>query len=102
MDETRTALITGGARRIGAAIARDLAGHGWAVAIHCNRSTAEAETLARDLRATGGTVAVVAADLTVMEDVERLVDRGHLCQVAGKRILDDFFGRTPAGRGEIL
>jgi len=30
----RAALVTGSARRIGAAIVRDLARHGWAVAIH--------------------------------------------------------------------
>jgi NAD(P)-dependent dehydrogenase (short-subunit alcohol dehydrogenase family) len=32
------ALITGAARRIGRAIALDLAAHGWAVAIHYRRS----------------------------------------------------------------
>jgi NAD(P)-dependent dehydrogenase (short-subunit alcohol dehydrogenase family) len=30
----RTVLVTGAARRIGAAIARHLAGEGWRVAIH--------------------------------------------------------------------
>jgi NAD(P)-dependent dehydrogenase (short-subunit alcohol dehydrogenase family) len=63
MDETRTALITGDARRIGAAIARDLAAHGWAVAIHCRRSAEDAEGLAAAIRAGGGRAAVVRADL---------------------------------------
>ncbi|HMB48000.1 MAG TPA: SDR family oxidoreductase [Afifellaceae bacterium] len=59
----RTALITGGARRIGRTIVRDLAAHGWAVAIHCNRSVAEAETEAQAIRQAGGTAAIIQADL---------------------------------------
>lgn len=59
----KTALITGGARRIGAAIARDLAAHGFAMAIHCGRSRGEAETLARTIEADGGRAAVLQADL---------------------------------------
>ena len=37
----QTALITGAARRIGRAIALDLAAHGWRVGIHYRRSRAE-------------------------------------------------------------
>ena len=37
-EAVKTALVTGGAKRIGRAIAEDLAAHGFAVAIHCNRS----------------------------------------------------------------
>ncbi|WP_295814501.1 SDR family oxidoreductase [uncultured Nitratireductor sp.] len=58
-----TALITGGAKRIGAAIARDLAHHGFAIAIHCSRSRQEAENLAREIIQAGGEAAVVQADL---------------------------------------
>jgi NAD(P)-dependent dehydrogenase (short-subunit alcohol dehydrogenase family) len=42
-------LVTGGARRIGAAIARRFGEAGWHVVIHCNRSIAEGEALATDL-----------------------------------------------------
>jgi len=59
----RTALVTGGARRIGAAISRDLAAHGWAVAIHCRDSIVEAEALATEIRRDGGRAAIVTADL---------------------------------------
>ena len=39
-----TVLITGAARRIGRAIALDMARDGWAVAIHYGRSAADAES----------------------------------------------------------
>src|SRR5437762_1777050 len=42
-------LVTGGARRIGKAIARRFGEAGWHVVIHCNRSLAEGETLAAEL-----------------------------------------------------
>ena len=38
--------MTGGARRIGAAISRRFAAAGWHVVIHCNRSLAAGEALA--------------------------------------------------------
>ena len=55
----RTAIITGGAKRIGGAITRALAADGWYVLIHCNQSRAEAEALATEL----GNASVVTADL---------------------------------------
>lgn len=42
-------LVTGGARRIGAAIARRFGAAGWHVVIHCNRSLAEGQVLAEEL-----------------------------------------------------
>jgi NAD(P)-dependent dehydrogenase (short-subunit alcohol dehydrogenase family) len=42
----RTAIVTGGARRIGAALVRALAADGWAVLIHCHESVDAAEALA--------------------------------------------------------
>jgi len=60
----RTALVTGGAKRIGKAIVEDLAAHGFAVAIHCNGSHQDAESLAEKIRKSGGRAAVVEADLT--------------------------------------
>lgn len=61
----RVALVTGAARRIGRAIAEDLAANGWAVAIHYNRSGNDAEVLAADIRAGGGRAATVQADLAI-------------------------------------
>ena len=72
-----TALVTGGARRIGRAIVEDLASHGFAVAIHCNRSRAEAEDLAAAVAANGGEAAIVTADLTDMRAVDGLVSQAE-------------------------
>lgn len=47
------ALITGGAKRLGAAIAEDLARHGFQVAIHYNHSQNEAENFAKKLQHDG-------------------------------------------------
>lgn len=67
------ALVTGGARRIGRAIVEDLAGHGWAVAIHCHRSRPQAEDLAAAIRADGGRASVVAGDLADPASPARIV-----------------------------
>ena len=77
MTKIATALVTGGAKRIGKSIAEDLAAHGFAVAIHANRSGAEAEALAERIRGEGGRAAVIAADLTDMDAVSDLVGRSE-------------------------
>lgn len=59
-----TALITGGSRGIGAAIAAALARAGYAVAINYNHSADAAETLAASLRAEGHTAITVQADVS--------------------------------------
>jgi NAD(P)-dependent dehydrogenase (short-subunit alcohol dehydrogenase family) len=64
----RTAIVTGGARRIGAAICRALAEDGWHVLIHCNRSIDEAKTLAADL----GNASVVRAELAEADAADRV------------------------------
>ncbi|MER8749603.1 SDR family oxidoreductase [Mesorhizobium sp. M1050] len=74
---TATALVTGGAKRIGRAIIEDLAAHGFAVAIHCNRSRTEADALAAGINARGGRAVVIAADLTDMDAVGDLVGRAQ-------------------------
>ena len=71
----RTALVTGGARRIGAAITRSLAAAGWRVLLHYNRSQAQARHLAAEITAAGGACALVHADLAQRADVEGLIPR---------------------------
>jgi pteridine reductase len=60
----RVAIVTGGARRIGAVIAGHLHGRGLDVVIHCRDSRPEADTLAMALNdRRDGSAVVVAADL---------------------------------------
>jgi pteridine reductase len=68
-------LITGGARRIGAAIARELHAGGARVIVHCNRSRAEAERLAEQLNQDrADSCAVVQCDLLDDGCLAKLVD----------------------------
>ena len=70
----KAVLVTGGARRIGAAIVRALAAEGAEVVIHCNRSITAANDLARAIRATGGRASVVQADLLADRAANQLFD----------------------------
>jgi NAD(P)-dependent dehydrogenase (short-subunit alcohol dehydrogenase family) len=72
---SQTALITGAARRIGRAIALDLAAHGWRVGIHYRHSKAEAEALAVEIGRSGGMAAALPANLADLDDVRSLVAR---------------------------
>lgn len=68
------ALVTGAARRLGAAMVRRLASEGFRVALHCHASVAEAEALAEGVRASGGICEVVTGDLARRADCERIWD----------------------------
>jgi NAD(P)-dependent dehydrogenase (short-subunit alcohol dehydrogenase family) len=69
----RAAIITGG-RRIGAAIAVELARRGMDVALSYNRSHAEADTTAAAVVAAGRRAHVAAANLSKPEECRALVD----------------------------
>ncbi len=69
----RAALVTGGAQRLGRAMALDLAARGVAVAVHYNASRNDAEVVAAEARALGVRAAAVGADLLDREATARLV-----------------------------
>lgn len=73
MEERRRALITGASQRLGRAMALDLAGSGWDVAIHYNGSQDDAETTAEDARALGANAVTLQADLGNPDAVDQLV-----------------------------
>lgn len=69
----RVALVTGGGRGIGRAIALRLADEGASVAVNCNKSTAEASLVVEAIRAAGGRSMVARADVTGSAEVKRMV-----------------------------
>ncbi len=78
MPESKgTALVTGGGKRIGAAIVMELANHGYDVVIHHNASHEEAEATADLVRALGQQAWTLQSDLTVTEEAESLLDRAR-------------------------
>jgi pteridine reductase len=81
----RVALVTGGAKRIGAAVVRALASRGYSVAIHCHASLAEARALAGELDAAGLPSLAVTANLRDEGPVRAMVHR-----------VADHFGRIDA------
>ena len=73
--EGRTALVTGGSRGIGRAIARLFAEQGAVVWANYHRSRTAAESLEREIRDAGGTCRLAMADIT---------DDGDVCRMAGE------------------
>lgn len=76
-SSARVTLVTGGARRVGAAIVRACVAEGDRVIIHASSSRDEAEELASELRANGGEVATVFGDLGDANAPERIITEAH-------------------------
>jgi len=81
----RVALVTGGGRRVGAVVVRALAARGWSVAIHANRSLAEARQAVEQLEAAGVAGLAVTANMRDEGTVRAMVHR-----------VTDHFGRIDA------
>lgn len=71
------ALVTGAARRLGRAIAIELAKAGHDIVIHYRSSKAEAEQLAVEIGALGAKSALVDADLSVESQVRTIIPRAR-------------------------
>jgi NAD(P)-dependent dehydrogenase (short-subunit alcohol dehydrogenase family) len=70
-----TALVTGAAKRIGRAIALDLARHGWTVAVHYRHSAAEAVEVVQEIERSGGRAVALQADLACEAHTHALIAR---------------------------
>ena len=75
MTIPKTALVTGAGRRIGRAIALDLARHGWTVCVHYNRSRDEADDVVAEIGRDGGSAVALGADLAREDAVVDLARR---------------------------
>ena len=69
----RSALVTGGARRLGRAIALGLADAGFAVAVHSHTSAADAEETCAEIRRRGREAVALRADLAREAEVQALL-----------------------------
>jgi pteridine reductase len=73
-------LVTGGGRRVGAAIVRGLHAAGAQLVVHCHRSRADAQRLVAELeRIRPGSAAVVTGDLLDVAGLPALVESAAAC-----------------------
>ena len=75
VSQPRNALVTGAARRIGRAIALDLARHGWSVAVHFHGSPDEAQATVAEIKDAGGRASAIPADLSIEQETVGLIDQ---------------------------
>ena len=71
--EANKIIITGGATRIGAAIAKKLSGPNKEILIHYNKSKSKAESLRKELEKNGTKIYLVKGDLSKEVDVNKIV-----------------------------
>ena len=71
---SKTLVVTGGGRGIGAATARLAAARGWAVCVNYRRDRDAAEGVAAEIARAGGRAIAVAADVALEADVVRLFE----------------------------
>lgn len=78
MTDTPVALITGSAKRVGAAIAEQMHCLGWRVLVHCHRSESDAATLCQRLNAKrADSASYLVADLADAAAVSALAKRAQ-------------------------
>ncbi len=70
----KVAIVTGGARDIGAAVSKKLASEGAKVCINYFNNEAQAKETLQQIKDAGGDAIIVHADMTKAEDVKKVID----------------------------
>ena len=71
--ESKKIIITGSATRIGASIAKSLAGHGSQITLHYNKSMKAVQNLKKELESLGSEVFLIKADLSIISQTKKIV-----------------------------
>lgn len=74
MQESKKIIVTGAARRIGAALVSALAQDGWQVVLHYHQRREEAEALCKSLSDKGYAIEAVSADLGLPDAPQALIE----------------------------
>ena len=95
------ALVTGASRRLGKIFARALARRGYLLALHYHQSKSDADSLAEELRAEGGRVFLVQANLLEEEEIRALF-RAVDSRAAPLRVLVNSAGRMQGAEVQTI